>query len=177
MTVEMICGYVLYYGGLLGFLGYCVFLHVFSNKISAYIFKRDLEMHGQIALALPLLGMHLLGFGMLFLVVIGLAIGRQAYYLMIFVAIAFACMGYFVLKASGQKLKLDGETIYLTKFRTKKQYQRSDICRIEWSKCRGITGNRLVIIFYDGMSYSFHMDYFQGLQNAYNELCDKNKDD
>lgn len=175
MTAQRICAYILYYVGFFGFVAYISILNAFKNKIAAYIFQQDLKINNQIIPSKILFRTEILGLGFLLLIVIGLAIGQQRqWYPPVFLA-AIVCtfIGIQIFKESRQKLILDGDYVHIIAFQNEKKYLRSEIRSVQWKSCRGITAKQLIIIFFDGTSYSFNMDCFRGVQNAYNELCNQ----
>lgn len=170
MTARMVSAYVLYYIGIFGCAAYVLIFHAAKHRIAAYVFDQDLKVHNKIIPCYTSWLMDVLGFGSLALIPTGIAIGRQEYAMIIFVAIVYALFGMLMVNDSCTYLDLVDDYISVKVFRKKDLYLRSDIRTIEWKNGRGITGKQLVIVFSDGKSYFFNIDHYRGVQNTYNEL-------
>ena len=170
MTVRMVIAYVLYYFGIVGVFSYVLVSYVVRNKIASCIFASDLKVSNKIIPSCFSWLRNILGFAFIACVVIGLAIGNEDYTGIVFMSIVYLFLGALMLKDACTQLVLRDEHIVITVLQKNRQYLRSDICTIEWKTCRGIIGKQLVIVFCDGRSYYFNMDYYRGVQNTYNEL-------
>lgn len=173
MTDRMVIANILYYAGILGFAVYVLISYITSNKVAAYIFARDLEVKGKIVPCHFAWLRNIPGFVFLAIVVIGFTIGQEKYTILIFTAVAFLILGTVMFIDACKYLTFNDEHISITVFQKNKQYLRSDIRTVEWRNCRGITGKQLAIMFHDGKSYYFNMDYYRGVQNTYNELTNQ----